>query len=139
MYISTSCILTHAGEPSTKKQKSTTPLDKATDKLSGRYQRQLSTAIDEYSWPKHDVLTYVKLALVECETVSLEDEYIDDLTQLTLQGGGVDMIMKKKKPISDLREIFHYNNELIPRLILIMGAPGWYSNTCVMFINMLTL
>ena len=85
------------------------------------------------------MLTYVKLALVECEIVSPEDEYIDDLTQLTIQGGGVDMIMKKKKPISDLREIFHYNNEPIPRLILIMGAPGWYSNTIVMIINMLTL
>ena len=80
------------------------------------------------------MLTYVKLALVECETVSPEDEYIDDLTQLTLQGGGVDMIMKKKKPISDLREIFHYNNEPIPRLILIMGAPGWYGKAIVMFI-----
>ena len=82
--------------------------------------------MDEYSWPKHDVLTYVKLALVECDTVYPEDEYIDDLTQLTLQGGGVDVIVKKKKPINDLREIFHYNNEPIPRLILIMGAPGWY-------------
>ena len=85
------------------------------------------------------MLTYVKLALVECEIVSPEDEYIDDLTQLTIHGGGVDMIMKKKKPISDLREIFHYNNEPIPRLILIMGAPGQYNITIVMIINMLTL
>ena len=35
------------------------------------------------------------------------------------------MIMKKKKkPINDLREIFHYNNQPIPKLILVMGAPG---------------
>ena len=81
--------------------------------------------MDEYSWPEHNVLTYVKLALVECDTVYPEDEYIDDLTQLTLQGGGVDVIMKKKKPINDLREIFH-NNQPIPRLILVMGAQGWH-------------
>ena len=117
-------IYSTTGEPSPEEQKTTPALYTAADKLCSRYERRVPTAKDEYSWPKHDVQTYVKLALVECETVSPEDEYIDDLTQLTLQGGGVDVIMKKKKPISDLREIFHYNNEPIPRLILIMGAPG---------------
>ena len=66
---------------------------------------------------------YVKLALIESEIISLEDDHIDDLTKLTLQGG-VDMILKKKKPINELREVFHYNDEPIPRLILIMGGPG---------------
>ena len=67
---------------------------------------------------------YVKLALVEKEDVTLRDDYIDDLTKLRSQGG-VDKILKKKA-INDLREIFHYNNEPIPRLILIMGGPGEY-------------
>ena len=114
----------HVGEPSPKKQKATPALYKAADKLCSRYQDQLPTGMGECSWPKHNVLTYTKLALIECETVYPEDQYIDDLTQLTLQGGGVDVIVKKKKPISDLREIFHYNNQPVPHLILIMGAPG---------------
>ena len=67
---------------------------------------------------------YVKLALVEKGDVTLRDDYIDDLTKLRSQGG-VDKILKKKA-INDLREIFHYNNEPIPRLILIMGGPGEY-------------
>ena len=116
----------YPGEPTLKKAKATPALYKAAEKLCSRYQGRLLTAIDDYSYPKHDVLTYVKLALVECEAVSTEDEYIDDLAQLTIQGGGVDVIMKKKKkPIHELKEIFHYNNEPIPRLILIIGAPGW--------------
>ena len=112
------------GEHPFKEQKKIA-LQEAADKLCRRYQQKQLNDMDEYHWPKHDVLTYVKLALVECKNVSPEDEYIDDLTQLTIRGGGVDMIMKKKKPIGDMREIFHYNNKIIPRLILIMGAPGW--------------
>ena len=69
------------------------------------------------------MFNYVNLALVEKEDVTLRDDHIDDLTKLTLQGG-VDKILKKKIPIYDLREIFHYNNQPIPRLILIMGGPG---------------
>lgn len=71
------------------------------------------------------MFAYVKLALIEKEDVTLEDDLIDDLTKLTLQGG-VDKILKKKKPIDELRDIFHYNNEPIPRLILIVGGPGEY-------------
>ena len=65
---------------------------------------------------------YVKLALVEKDDVTLRDDYIDNLIKLQSRGG-VDKILKKKE-INDLREIFHYNNEPIPRLILVVGGPG---------------
>ena len=65
---------------------------------------------------------YIKLALVEKEDVILRDDYIDYLMKLRSQGG-VDTVLKEKA-INDLREIFHYNNKPIPRLILIMGGPG---------------
>ena len=65
---------------------------------------------------------YVKLALVEKDDVTLLDDYIDDLKKLQSRGG-VDKLLKKKA-VNDLREIFHYNNEPIPRLILIVGGPG---------------
>ena len=65
---------------------------------------------------------YVKLALVEKDDVTLLDDYIDDLKKLQSQGG-VDKLLKKKA-INNLREIFHYNNKPIPRLILIVGGPG---------------
>ena len=110
-------------DPPTKKKKESTALDVAADTLRTRYLGKPSHA--KTDWPKHCVFNYVQLALIEKEDVTLCDHHIDDLTQLTLQGG-VDKIMKKKKPINDLREIFHYNNEPIPRLILIMGAPGKY-------------
>ena len=73
-------------------------------------------------WPKHCVFDYVKLTLVEKEDVTLRDDYIDDLIKLRSQVG-VDKLLKKKA-INDLREIFHYDNEPIPRLILILGGPG---------------
>ena len=110
-------------DPPTKKTKESTALDFAADTLRTRYLGKPSHA--KTDWPKHCVFNYVQLALIEKEDVTLRDHHIDDLTQLTLQGG-VDKIMKKKKPINNLREIFHYNNEPIPRLILIMGAPGKY-------------
>ena len=59
------------------------------------------------------------------EDVTLHDKYLDELSRLTLQGD-VDKILKKKEPIGDLKDIFHYNNEPCPRLILIMGGPGEY-------------
>ena len=52
-------------------------------------------------------------------------DQLNYITTLTLRGG-VDRILKTKEPIYDLRDIFHYNNEPIPRLILIMGGPGNY-------------
>ena len=106
------------------KRKNFTALDKAIEKLRARYRGQLPTAQDQkYSWPINCVNTFVSLALIEREKVTLQDDHIDDITNLTLQGG-VDIILRKKKRINGLREIFHYNTEPIPRLILTMGGPG---------------
>ena len=76
-------------------------------------------------WPKHKVSLYVRLAIVKKEDVVLRNKHLNELTRLTLQGD-VDKILKKKEPLGDLTEIFHYNNEPCPRLILIMGGPGEY-------------
>jgi len=57
---------------------------------------------------------------VENEDVTRYDETINEITKMTLRGE-VDKILKKKKPLYKLRDIFHYP---CPRLILIMGAPG---------------
>jgi len=65
------------------------------------------------------------LALVEKEDVTLRDENLNEITQLTLQGE-VDKILKKKEQLCGLRDIFHYLNKPCPRLILIMGGPGEY-------------
>ena len=68
---------------------------------------------------------FVRLALVDKEDVILKDENLNEVTKLTLQGD-VDRILKKKVPLADLREIFHYENKPCPRLIAIMGGPGEY-------------
>ena len=91
-------------------------------RLKSRYLRQLPTAKND--WPKHRVTQYVRLAFVEKDDVTLKDD-LNDITKLTLQGD-VDRILKKKKPLGDLREIFHYQDEPCPRLIVIMGGPGEY-------------
>ena len=91
-------------------------------RLKSRYLRQLPPAKTDY--PKHKVTKYIRLALVEQEDVTLKDENYE-VTKLTLQGD-VDRILKKKVPLADLREIFHYKNEPCPRLIVIMGGPGEY-------------
>ena len=111
------------GELPPKKKKVLSTLERIAEELRYRYLGQPPISQLKNTWPKHYVHNYVKLALIESEIISLEDDHIDNLTKLTLQGG-VDMILKKKKPINELREIFHYNNEPIPRLILIMGGPG---------------
>ena len=97
------------------------PLD--VSRLKARYIKLLPTG--KTDWPKHKVTQYVRLAIVEKEDVTLKDEHLDELTRLTLRGD-VDNILKKKQPISDLRDIFHYKNKPCPRLILIMGGPGEY-------------
>ena len=99
-------------------------------RLKSRYLRQLPTA--KTGWPKHKVTKFVRLALIEKEDVTLKDENLNEVTKLTLQGD-VDRILKKKVPLSDLREIFHYENKPCPRLIVIMGGPGEYKT--VMRIN----
>ena len=59
------------------------------------------------------------------EDVTIGDKNLNELTILTLQGD-VDKILKKKEPLGDLKDIFHYKNEDCPRLILIKGGPGEY-------------
>ena len=118
---STGSHLTTTSEPATKKVKISSPLD--VSRLKAQYIDLLPTG--KTDWPKHKLTHYVRLAIVEKEDVTLRDKNFDEFTRLTLQGD-VDKILKKKKPLSDLREIFHYENEPCPRLILIMGGPGEY-------------
>ena len=92
-------------------------------RLKSRYLRQLPTA--KTGWPKHKVTEFVRLALIQKEDVTLRDDNLNEFTKLTLQGD-VDRILKKKVPLGDLRDIFHYENEPCPRLIVIMGGPGEY-------------
>jgi len=67
----------------------------------------------------------MRLALVEKEDVTLRDENLNEITKQTLQGE-VDKILKKKEELCGLREIFHYQNNPCPHLILIMGGPAEY-------------
>ena len=117
---STGSHLTTTSEPATKNLKSS-PLD--VSRLKAQYTDLLPTG--KTDWPKHKLTHYVRLAIIEKEDVTLRDKNFDEFTRLTLQGD-VDKILKKKKPLSDLRKIFHYENERCPRLILIMGGPGEY-------------
>ena len=115
---STGSHLTTISEPATKNVKSS-PLD--VSRLKAQYIDLLPTG--KTDWPKHKLTHYINLAIIEKEDVTLRDKNFDEFTRLTLQGD-VDKILKKKKPLSNLREIFHYENEPCPRLILIMGGPG---------------
>ena len=95
------------------------PID--VSKLKVRYLNQPPTC--KTDWPKHNAFHYVRLALVEKEDVTLKDENLNEITRLTLKGE-VDKILKKKRPLNDMKDIFFYNNEPCPRLIIIMGGPG---------------
>ena len=99
-----------------------TAVEKAADRLKNSYCQQSSHTTND--WSKHSTFDYVKLALIIKQPVTTADD-IDNLTQLTLEGG-IEKILKKKKPINNLKEIFYYSNEKIPKLILIMGGPGKY-------------
>ena len=92
-------------------------------KLKTRYIR--GQQLFDNDWPKHTVSKYIKLALIEKEEVTLKEEHLNEITKLSLKGS-IDKILKKKKPLSGLKEIFHYGNQPCPRLILIMGGPGEY-------------
>ena len=105
-------------KPAPKNVKSS-PLD--VSRLKAQYINLLPTG--KTDWPKHKLTHYVRLAIIEKEDITLRDKNFDEFTRLTLQGD-VDKILKKKKPLSELRDIFHYENEPSPRLILIMGGPG---------------
>ena len=93
------------------------PLD--VSRLKARYINHLST--HRTDWP----LQYVRLALVKGEKVTRADKNLEEITRLTLQGQ-VDELLLRKEPLSDLRDIFNYENKPCPRLILIMGGPGKY-------------
>ena len=110
----TECI----GKPALEKFRRS-PID--VSRLKARYLRLQPTA--KTDWPKHKVTKYIRLAIVKKEDVSLRDKNLNEVTKLTLQGD-VDRILKKKQPLDDLREIFHYQNKACPRLIVIMGGPG---------------
>ena len=67
-------------------------MDIAIDGLCEMYLGQLPTA--KTDWPKHQVTKYLRLALVEKEDVTLMDDHLNKITQLSLRGG-VDKILKK--------------------------------------------
>ena len=117
----TSLAITSEPAPKANSTSKLCPLD--VSRLKAQYIDLLPTG--KTDWPKHKLTNYIRLAIVEKEDVTLRDKNFDEFTRLTLQGN-VDKILKKKKPLSDLREIFHYENEPCPRLILIMGGPGEY-------------
>ena len=108
--------------PVTKSPAPTTLLYES-KKLKARYLRGQPQF--RYDWPKHTVSKYIKLALIEKEEVTLKDERLNEITKFSLKGS-TDKILKKKKPLGGLKEIFHYGNQPCPRLILIMGGPGEY-------------
>ena len=110
-----------AGVHSTSKRPTIKYCPTDVSRLQARYLRGLPTA--KTDWPKHHVIQYVRLALVEEETITRFNKSLNEITKLTLQGE-VDEILKKKEPLSELKDIFHYQNKPCPRLILIMGGPG---------------
>lgn len=95
------------------------------------YHEKLKERYLKYQWPRHCVTQYVRLALIlEKEDVTPGDEFLDKFTKLTLQGE-VDVISKKKEPLDSLEDIFHYQNQPCPQLILIMGGPGNCIYVCI--------
>jgi len=98
-------------------------MDETVGALQTRYLGQLPTA--KTDWPKHHVTKYLRLALVEKEDVTLMDDHLNTVTQLTLRNG-VEKILKRKQPLNDLGDIFFYQNKPCPRMILVMGGPGEY-------------
>ena len=92
-------------------------------RLKSRYCSQLPIA--KTGWRNHKVTEFVRLALIQREDITIQNENLYEVTKLTLQGD-VDGISKKKVPLADLRDIFHYDNKPCPRLIVIIGGPGEY-------------
>ena len=94
-----------------------------TKRFKSRYESQQKQC--KRDWPEHNVSKYIKLALVQKENVTRKDKDLNEITKLSIKGS-TDKVMKKKKPLGGLKEIFHYRNEPCPRVILIMGGPGEY-------------
>ena len=118
--VTTYTVSAIANEPAPKEMRSS-PID--VSRLKSRYLRQLPTA--KTGWPKHKVTEFVRLALIQKEDVTLNNDNLNEVTKLSLQGD-VDKILKKKVPLTDLKEIFHYENKPCPRLIVVIGGPGEY-------------
>ena len=87
-----------------------------------KVQKKLKTAYKHLCNSDHPH-RYVQLALVRDVLCDIRDKKLNEITRHTLQGQ-VDEILKIKKPLKGLEDIFHYNDLPCPRLILIMGAPG---------------
>ena len=68
------------GTPPTKKLKYSS-ID--IEMLQARYLQQPPTS--KSGWPKHCVIQYVRLALVEKEDVTIKDEKFNEITKLSLQ------------------------------------------------------
>lgn len=99
------------------KQSKLGTLQDATDMLRLRYIREFGC--DEVE----GTVKYINLALVKNEKVTRVDKSLEEFTKLTLQGQ-VDELLHKKEQLNNLWDIFHYQDKLCPRLILIVGAPG---------------
>ena len=88
------------------------------------YREKLKKKYLKFQQPTHCVTQYVRLALVlEQEDITPGDGCLDKITKLTLQGE-IDIIRKKKEALNGLGDIFHYQSQPCPRLILIVGGPG---------------
>ena len=66
---------------------------------------------------------YIQLALVKDGIISRNDEKLNEITKLTLQGQ-VDEIAQMKESLNGIKDIFYYKDSTCPRIILIIGAPG---------------
>ena len=88
------------------------------------YCEKLKKRYLKFQQPTHCVTQYVRLALVlEQEDITAGDGCLDKITKLTLQGE-IDIIRKKKEALDGLGDIFHYESQPCPQLILIVGGPG---------------
>lgn len=90
---------------------------------STAYCEKLKKRYIQFQGPKHHVTQYVRLALILETDVTPGNKCLDKLTELTLRVG-VDVIHKKKEPLNGLQDIFHYQDQPCPRLVLIIGGPG---------------
>ena len=50
---------------------------------------------------------------MEKDNVTLKDEHLNEVTELTIQGDVVDRIMKKKRLLGSLEDIFHFKMVLV--------------------------